>query len=41
MLPAGSSKEGEEPENVLGWNFRMKIAQGTAAGLAYLHEECE
>lgn len=30
-----------EQNHKLDWSSRYKIALGTAAGLAYLHEECQ
>ena len=31
----------ERKEPIIDWPARMKIALGSANGLAYLHEECE
>ncbi|CAJ1978547.1 unnamed protein product [Sphenostylis stenocarpa] len=33
--------ESEDGNSALKWNVRLKIAQGAAYGLAYLHNECE
>jgi len=33
--------ESEDGNSSLKWNVRLKIAQGAAHGLAYLHKECE
>ncbi|KAL6962070.1 hypothetical protein U1Q18_037024 [Sarracenia purpurea var. burkii] len=32
--------EEEESEKLLNWEYRFKIALGTARGITYLHEEC-
>ncbi|XP_017431545.1 phytosulfokine receptor 2 isoform X2 [Vigna angularis] len=33
--------ESEDGNSALKWNVRLKVAQGAAHGLAYLHKECE
>ncbi|XP_027355874.1 phytosulfokine receptor 2-like [Abrus precatorius] len=33
--------ESEDGKSALKWDVRLKIAQGAAHGLAYLHKECE